>query len=144
MRDSAKAGRYDGKGQSNNKGATVKRSRGRGRRPQNNTNRTFDSTGPEIKIRGSASHVYEKYLQLARDANSAGDRVAAENYLQHAEHYYRIISAMQPPPGANNGNGAVAGKPNGNGNGADTAPSGSGPSFSLIDEGEDDEGDIAE
>ena len=76
----------------------MKRSRGRGgRRPQssnnggggggggNNPNRTYDSNGPEIKIRGSASHVYEKYLQLARDANASGDRVMAENYLQHAE-----------------------------------------------------------
>src|SRR6202012_497644 len=60
-----------------------------------NPNRTFDSSGPEIKIRGSASHVYEKYLQLARDANSGGDRVMAENYLQHAEHYYRIMAAQQ-------------------------------------------------
>src|SRR5580658_5887308 len=81
------------------KGDFVKRSRGRGRRPQNsgsnnhNPNRTFDSNGPEIKIRGSAAHVYEKYLQMARDANSAGDRVMAENYLQHAEHYYRILAA---------------------------------------------------
>ena len=58
-----------------------------------NPNRTYDSSGPEIKIRGSASHVYEKYLQLARDANSGGDRVMAENYLQHAEHYYRIMAA---------------------------------------------------
>ncbi len=58
-----------------------------------NPNRTYDSSGPEVKIRGSASHVYEKYLQLARDANSAGDRVMAENYLQHAEHYYRIMAA---------------------------------------------------
>ncbi len=82
----------------------MKRSRGRGRRPHNNNNgggggfnpnRTFDSNGPEIKIRGSASHVYEKYLQLARDANSSGDRVMAENYLQHAEHYYRIMAAQQ-------------------------------------------------
>src|SRR5271168_944745 len=80
------------------KGDYVKRSRGRGRRPQNNNNnpnRTFDSNGPEIKIRGSAPHVYEKYLQLARDANSSGDRVMAENYLQHAEHYYRIMAAQQ-------------------------------------------------
>ena len=60
-----------------------------------NPNRTFDSSGPEIKIRGSATHVYEKYLQLARDANSGGDRVMAENYLQHAEHYYRIMAAQQ-------------------------------------------------
>jgi hypothetical protein len=88
----------------------VKRSRRGGRRPQhggggggggggNNggggfiPNRTYDSSGPEIKIRGSASHVYEKYLQLARDANSGGDRIMAENYLQHAEHYYRIMAA---------------------------------------------------
>ena len=78
----------------------MKRSRSRGRRPQTSThshnpNRTFDSSGPEIKIRGSASHVYEKYLQMARDANAAGDRVAAENYLQHAEHYFRLIASAQ-------------------------------------------------
>ncbi len=48
-----------------------------------------------MKIRGTAAHVYEKYLQLARDANSSGDRVQAENYLQHAEHYYRILLASQ-------------------------------------------------
>ncbi|MBV9541700.1 MAG: DUF4167 domain-containing protein [Alphaproteobacteria bacterium] len=97
-------------------GAEVKRSRRGGRRPQHggggggqhhnannnnngggglNPNRTFDSNGPEVKIRGSASNVYEKYLQLARDANSSGDRVMAENYLQHAEHYYRIMAAQQ-------------------------------------------------
>lgn len=76
---------------------------GGGHRPQggggNNFNRSFDSTGPDVKIRGNATHVYEKYLQLARDANSAGDRVQAENYLQHAEHYYRIIQSLGPPPG---------------------------------------------
>jgi len=91
----------------------VKRSRRGGRRPQHNgggggggngnsnggsgggfnPNRAYDSNGPEVKIRGTASHVYEKYLQLARDANGAGDRVMAENYLQHAEHYYRIVAA---------------------------------------------------
>ena len=88
----------------------MKRSRRGGRRPQHgggggggggggnngggfNPNRTYDSSGPEVKIRGSAAHVYEKYLQLARDANSSGDRVMAENYLQHAEHYYRIMAA---------------------------------------------------
>ena len=111
----------------------MKRSRGRGRRPQNNNinpNRTFDSTGPEIKIRGSASHVYEKYLQLARDANSAGDRVAAENYLQHAEHYWRIMALSQPPqqPYQPHINGAQA-----SGNGRDPAQNGSAPSFSLAD-----------
>ena len=60
-----------------------------------NPNRAYDSNGPEVKIRGTASHIYEKYLQLARDANSTGDRVMAENYLQHAEHYYRIVAATQ-------------------------------------------------
>jgi hypothetical protein len=65
----------------------------------NSWNRSFDSTGPDVKIRGNASHVYEKYLQLARDAHSSGDRVMAENYLQHAEHYFRIIQSMGPPPG---------------------------------------------
>lgn len=145
MRTSATAGYHDGTGQSGNKGAQVKRSRGRGRRPQNNSNRTFDSTGPEIKIRGSASHVYEKYLQMARDANSSGDRVAAENYLQHAEHYFRILSAMQPAqPAVQNGNGAAGGRPNGNG--TEGQPPNSAPSFSLTDEyGDDDgDGDIAE
>lgn len=52
----------------------------------------FESSGPEVKIRGSAQQVLEKYLALARDAASGGDRIAAENYLQHAEHYYRIIN----------------------------------------------------
>jgi hypothetical protein len=60
-----------------------------------NPNRTYDSNGPEVKIRGSASHVYEKYLQLARDANASGDRIMAESYLQHAEHYFRIMAAAQ-------------------------------------------------
>lgn len=75
--------------------------RHRGGRPQgkrngfgynNQPNRSFDSSGPDIKVRGNAYQVYEKYLQLARDANTAGDRVAAENFLQHAEHYYRILN----------------------------------------------------
>jgi len=56
---------------------------------------TFDSNGPDVRIRGSAFQVHEKYLQLARDASSAGDRIMAENYLQHAEHYYRIIAVAQ-------------------------------------------------
>jgi hypothetical protein len=76
-------------------GQGSKRSRGRGRKPQNNFNRTYDSNGPDIKIRGSANHINEKYLSLARDANAAGDRVTAENYLQHAEHYFRIMMLAQ-------------------------------------------------
>jgi hypothetical protein len=71
-----------------------KRPRGRGRKPQN-VNRTFESNGPDVKIRGTAATVAEKYLSLARDAQVSGDPVASENYLQHAEHYFRIIAAAQ-------------------------------------------------
>ncbi len=84
----------------------MKRQRGRSRnsgggasggKPQHNTNRAFDSNGPEgVKVRGAAQHVYEKYQQLARDAHTAGDRVLAENHLQHAEHYFRVMRVMQP------------------------------------------------
>ncbi len=91
-----------------------KRSRGRGRKPHSgggglgggmssglgggrngggNPNRTLDSNGPDIKIRGTVSHIYEKYQNLARDALSSGDYVGAENYLQHAEHYFRVLAA---------------------------------------------------
>lgn len=58
-----------------------------------NLNRTLDSNGPDIKIRGTVAHIHEKYQTLARDANSQGDHVGAENYLQHAEHYYRLLAA---------------------------------------------------
>lgn len=76
-----------------------KRSRGRGgRKPQHSTNRAYDSNGPDVKIRGNAAHICEKYQQLARDAISAGDRIAAENYYQHAEHYYRLLLAAQQGP----------------------------------------------
>ncbi len=71
------------------------RSRGRGRKPQHNTNRNFESNGPDVKIRGNAAHIAEKYTTLARDCLSNGDRVIAENYLQHAEHYNRIVAAAQ-------------------------------------------------
>ena len=79
----------------------MKRSRGRGRRQQNPVNRSYDSNGPDVRVRGTASQVYEKYQGLARDAMSAGDRVMAENYQQHAEHYYRILQSFQPQPGDN-------------------------------------------
>lgn len=75
----------------------MKRNRGRNRRSGGqNPNRHYESNGPDVKIRGSAQQICEKYQQYARDAQSAGDRVAAENYLQHAEHYFRIVAAMQP------------------------------------------------
>src|SRR3954453_4692930 len=57
--------------------------------------RSYESNGPDVKIRGTAQHVAEKYAQLARDAQASGDPVAAENYYQHAEHYLRLIAAAQ-------------------------------------------------
>src|SRR3984957_16390460 len=75
-----------------------KRMRSRNRKGghhQNPLSRMYESNGPDVKIRGTASHVAEKYLQLARDAQSSGDPVAAENYYQHAEHYFRLITAAQ-------------------------------------------------
>ena len=78
----------------------MKRQRSRNRKPsgnQSNPNRAYESNGPEgTKVRGNAQTIYEKYQQLARDANSSGDRVLAENHLQHAEHYFRMIRQMQP------------------------------------------------
>ncbi len=72
-----------------------KRMRGRNRKSQNPLTRVYESNGPDVKIRGTASHVAEKYMQLARDAQSSGDPVSAENYYQHAEHYFRLIAAVQ-------------------------------------------------
>jgi hypothetical protein len=153
----------------------VKRSRRGGRRPQHggngggggggggnnggggggfNPNRTFDSSGPEIKIRGSASHVYEKYLQLARDANSGGDRVMAENYLQHAEHYYRIMAAAAAQQAQYAAQQAALnpqqqqpqnGQPQqGNAQPQQPQNGGSGASFSLTDGSNEEEGEEAE
>ncbi|PQZ46413.1 DUF4167 domain-containing protein [Ochrobactrum sp. MYb15] len=79
-----------------------RRMRGRGNNNNNNNNnrkgpnplsRNYESNGPDVKIRGNAQHIAEKYTTLARDAQASGDRVIAENYLQHAEHYNRIIMA---------------------------------------------------
>ena len=72
-----------------------KRMRGRNnnhhRKSQNPLTRVYESNGPDVKIRGTASQVAEKYIQLARDAQGSGDPVAAENYYQHAEHYFRLM-----------------------------------------------------
>lgn len=54
---------------------------------------TFDSNGPNVKIRGNAYQVFERYVALAREAASSGDRIAAENLYQHAEHYFRVMNA---------------------------------------------------
>ena len=72
-------------------------------RPPHRT-QTFESSGPSIKIRGNAYQVFERYIALAREAATSGDRIAAENYYQHAEHYFRVMNAngdgqgnQQPP-----------------------------------------------
>ncbi len=148
----------------------MKRSRRGGRRPQHggggnnnsggggggnnsgggyNPNRTYDSNGPEVKIRGSASHVYEKYLQLARDANSSGDRVMAENYLQHAEHYYRIVAATAAQAAQHQAQQAAQAAANGQqprpqGDQPPAAPGAAAPSFSLADNTAEEEGEDAE
>jgi hypothetical protein len=87
-------------GQNNNPNNNKNRSRGRnnngGRKHLNPLSRNYESNGPDVKVRGNAAHIAEKYVQLARDAHASGDSVMAENYLQHAEHYFRIVSAAQP------------------------------------------------
>lgn len=79
----------------NNQNKNRSRGRSSGRKHANPMSRNYESNGPDVKIRGNAAHIAEKYVQLARDAQAAGDSVMAENYLQHAEHYFRIISAAQ-------------------------------------------------
>jgi hypothetical protein len=77
-------------------GQQSKRSRGRNNRKSSNPlSRTYESNGPDVKVRGNASHIADKYVQLARDATASGDLIMAENYFQHAEHYFRVISAAQ-------------------------------------------------
>lgn len=68
---------------------------GGGGKSHNPLTRVYESNGPDVKIRGTANHIAEKYLQLARDAATSSDPVAAENYYQHAEHYFRLIAAAQ-------------------------------------------------
>ena len=104
-------------------GSNPRRSRGRGPRKPHNPNgptrpQNFDSGGGEMRVRGNAYQVMEKYLAMARDASAAGDRIAMENYLQHAEHYYRMLNANgdanRGRPARTDGNGS-----NGAGNGID-------------------------
>ena len=75
-------------------GQGSKRSRNRGgNRRGGNRQQSLDSNGPSVRIRGNAQQIHEKYLTLARDASSSGDRVSAENFSQHAEHYHRVLAA---------------------------------------------------
>ena len=91
------------------------RSRGGGKRHSGGKNQNFESNGPEVKVRGSAQQVQEKYQALGRDATLSGDRIAAEAYFQYAEHYYRILN-----PESGNG----AGKAQGRGGRNDGKPAG--------------------
>jgi len=90
-----KRGRGRGNNNNNNGGGGNNNNNNFNRKGGNPLTRTYDSSGPDVKIRGTAQHIAEKYAQLARDAQSSGDRVIAENYLQHAEHYNRIIASAQ-------------------------------------------------
>ena len=149
-----KRGRGRGNNNNNNGGGGNNNNNNFNRKGGNPLTRTYDSSGPDVKIRGQASHVYEKYLQLARDANSAGDRVTAENYLQHAEHYYRIMAATaaqlaqhQAQQAAQNANRPAGEQPQANGNVAAQPQGGQGgstPSFSLAEPAGEDEGEEAE
>ena len=98
------ASRLSGERKPMRQGQQNRRGRGRGgRKPQNPLARSYESNGPDVKIRGTAAHIAEKYMSLARDALSSGDIVAAESYLQHAEHYNRIIMAAQQQLGPQHG-----------------------------------------
>lgn len=92
MRPQQQNRRIRGRGNNNNNGNNNANNNRRGPNP---LTRTYESNGPDVKIRGTAQQVADKYATLARDAHSSGDRVMAENYLQHAEHYNRIIAAAQ-------------------------------------------------
>jgi hypothetical protein len=83
------------RGRNNNGGGGGNNNNNNNRKGPNPLTRNYESNGPDVKIRGSAQQIAEKYATLARDAQSSGDRVMAENYLQHAEHYNRIIAAAQ-------------------------------------------------
>jgi len=90
-------------------GQQNRRGRGRNRKGQSPLTRSFESTGPDVKLRGTPAHIAEKYMSLARDASSSGDPVLAENYLQHAEHYNRIIMAFRDQNMGSGGDGMNGG-----------------------------------
>jgi hypothetical protein len=133
-----------------------KRSRGRNGRNKPHIPlrmQTFDSSGPDVRIRGSAWQVHERYLNLARDAMMVGDRVAAENFFQHADHYYRMINlngegrpqhGQHPQQQGGQGQPQPPGGPqphmaNGQGNGPQH---GQGPNGHDQHGGHDDQGDL--
>lgn len=133
-------------GQHNNNGGGGNR----GPRPPHRM-QTFDSNGPSVKIRGNAYQVFERYIALAREASSSGDRIAAENLYQHAEHYYRIMQAngehmaprpMTPADTEMNGGEGEGGEFNGNGQ-QPGQPQAAGQPQPMIPEAAGDEGPAA-
>lgn len=72
------------------------RNRSNGKRHIPLRSQTFESSGPDGKIRGTAQQVFDRYLLLARDAYSSGDPITAESFYQHAEHYYRLLNIEGP------------------------------------------------
>ena len=142
----------------------MKRQRGRGRKPggggggggggnhnHNHGNRSLESNGPDVKIRGTAAQIYEKYAQFARDAQSGGDRVKYETYLQHAEHYYRVMAATMPRERLlqqqNGEGGFTQGQQPGEGSGSQSNEHGGAPQgeqhdpIKAVDDGANDDGD---
>ncbi len=89
-----RSGNSGGGGGGGGGGGTPVRHQGGGGGIPLNRNHVWDSNGPEVRIRGTAQQLFEKYLQLGRDATSSGDRVMAESYFQHAEHYFRILNVI--------------------------------------------------
>jgi hypothetical protein len=126
MRNGPNSRRSRGRG--SNRGGGGGGGGGGGRQNVPLRHQTFDSNGPDVRIRGNAFQVHEKYLALARDAQSSGDRVAAENYLQHAEHYHRIICQINEQEGRQR-----QGRDGGGGQGGESA-----------EDGEDGDGETAE
>ena len=90
MRHGSNGGRRGRGGSNRNNGGGSRRSGGNKGRTQ-----VFDSNGPDVRIRGTAHQINEKYLNLAKDASSSGDHVMAQSYLQHAEHYQRVMNSWE-------------------------------------------------
>ncbi len=98
-------------------GQQNRRGRGRNRKNQNPLTRSFESNGPDVKIRGTPAHIAEKYISYARDSLASGDPVLAENYLQHAEHYNRIIMSYREQVSHQANDSANGGRARSNGSG---------------------------
>jgi hypothetical protein len=95
VREKLKTSKTGTMSKSSNSKRSRSRSRGGGRRTSNRGG-VVDSNGPDVRVRGTAQQVIDKYLALARDAMSSGDRILAENFYQHADHYYRVVNGNEP------------------------------------------------